>query len=64
MRRLPLDPPWLIVLVIAGMLLGAASVSNESWSIAVTYAGAILAGVPALLGLDRWLERNRPRPRR
>jgi hypothetical protein len=64
MRRLPLDPPWLIVLVLAGMLLGAASVWNEGWSIAVTYAGAILAGVPALLGLDRWLERNHPRPRR
>jgi hypothetical protein len=60
MRRLPLDPPWLIVLVIAGMLLGAASVWNESWSIAVTYAGAILAGVPAVLGLDRWYERRHP----
>jgi hypothetical protein len=60
MRWIPLDPPWLIVPVIAGILLAAASVWNESWSIAVTYAGSILAGTPALIGLDRWYEQRHP----
>jgi hypothetical protein len=60
MRRLPLDPPWLIVPVIAGLLLGGASVWNESWSIAVTYAGGILAVLAATIGFDRWYERRHP----
>jgi hypothetical protein len=60
MRRLPLDPPWLVIPVIAGLLLGAASIWNESWSIAVTYGGVILAVLPATIGLDRWYEQRHP----
>ena len=59
-RRIPLDPPWLIVPVVAGLLLGAASIWNESWSIAVTYAGSLIALVPALIGVDRWYEQRHP----
>jgi hypothetical protein len=61
MRHVPLDPPWLISFVIAGLPLGGASIWNESWSIAVTYTGSILAGIPAVFGLDRWYGRNHPR---
>jgi hypothetical protein len=60
-RRIPLDPPWLLIPILAGLVLGFASVSIESWSIAVTYLGCVLVGVPGALGIDRWLERNRPR---
>jgi hypothetical protein len=64
-QRIPLDPPWLVIPILAGLAIGTASVSIESWSIAFTYLGIALAGVPAALGIDRWLERNRPRrPRR
>jgi hypothetical protein len=59
-RWIPFDPPWLIVPVIAGILLGAASIWNESWSIAVTYAGWFVAFLPALIGFDRWYERRHP----
>jgi hypothetical protein len=64
MRRIPLDPPWLLIPILAGIVLGMASVSIESWSIAFTYLGIVLAAGPADIGIDRWLERNRPRPRR
>jgi hypothetical protein len=60
-RWIPLDPPWLIVPVVAGILLGAASIWNESWSIAVTFGGWLLAFLPALIGVDRWYERTHPR---
>jgi hypothetical protein len=63
MRWIPLDPPWLILPVIAGILLSAASISNESWSIAVTYLGWLIAMPPAIIGVDRWLERRRSRRR-
>jgi hypothetical protein len=63
-RRLPLDPPWLLVPFVAGLALATASVSIESWSIAFTYLGIALAGVPTAVGIDRWLERTHPRPRR
>ena len=63
-RRIPLDPPWLLIPIVVGIALGLASVSIESWSIAFTYLGIALGGVPAAIGIDRWLERNRPRPRR
>jgi hypothetical protein len=59
-RRIPLDPPWLIVPVIAGFLLSAASIWYESWSIAVTYAGWLFALPPLLIGFDRWYERRHP----
>ena len=61
MRRLPLDPPWLLVPILAGLVLGTASVSIESWSIAFTYLGIALSAGPAAIGIDRWLERNHPR---
>ena len=60
-RRIPLDPPWLLVPILAGLVLGMASVSIESWTIGVTYLGIVLVGVPAAFGVDRWLARNRPR---
>jgi hypothetical protein len=60
-RRIPVDPPWLLIPILAGLALGFAWVSIESWSIAVTYLGCLLVGVPAALGIDRWLARNRPR---
>jgi hypothetical protein len=60
-RRIPLDPPWLLIPILAGLALGTASVSIESWSIAFTYLGIVLSGVPAAFGIDRWLERSRPR---
>jgi len=60
-RRIPIDPPWLLVPILAGTLLCVASVSIESWSIAVTYLGIALGSVTAALGIDGWLERNRPR---
>jgi hypothetical protein len=60
-RRIPLDPPWLLIPILAGIALGLASVSIESWSIALTYLGIALASGPAAIGIDRWLERNRPR---
>jgi hypothetical protein len=59
-RRIPLDPPWLIVPIPAGILLGAASIWHESWSIALTFAGWLLAFLPALIGFDRWYERRHP----
>jgi hypothetical protein len=64
MRRVPLDPPWLLLPILAGLVLGIASVSIESWSIALTYLGIALMSGPGAIGIDRWLERNRPRPRR
>jgi hypothetical protein len=45
-------------------VLGLLSVSIESWSIAFTYLGIALGSVPAAIGIDRWLERTHPRPRR
>jgi hypothetical protein len=54
----------LLIPVIAGLAIGIASVSIESWSIAFTYLGIALASGPAAIGIDRWLERNRPRPPR
>jgi hypothetical protein len=61
MRRIPLDPLWLLIPILAGIALGLASVSIESWSIAFTYLGIALGALPATIGIDRWLERNRPR---
>jgi hypothetical protein len=67
-RRLPLDPPWLLIPIVGGQLLAVASVWNESWSIAVTYLGMIIAISAGTFGVDRWYERNRrrrpPRERR
>ena len=60
-RRIPLDPPWLLLPILAGLVLGVASVSIESWSIAFTYVGIALISGPAAIGIDRWLERNHPR---
>jgi len=61
MRRLPVDPPWLLVPILAGMVVASLSVLNESWSIAVLWAGAGPAILCATIGLDRWYERAHPR---
>ena len=54
--------PWAVLLaLLVGIGLGLASVSIESWSIAVTYLGIALGSVPAAFGIDRWLEHNHPR---
>jgi hypothetical protein len=60
MRRIPLDPPWLVIPILAGVALGLASVSIESWSIAFTYLGIAIAALPAAVGLDRWYEQRHP----
>jgi len=59
-RRIPLDPPWLLIPVVAGLVLGIASVSIESWSIGFTYLGIALGSPPAAIGFDRWYERRHP----
>jgi hypothetical protein len=60
-RRIPLDPPWLLIPILVGVAIGLASVSIESWSIAFTYLGIALGALPAALGLDRWYERSHRR---
>jgi hypothetical protein len=47
--------------MLVGLVIGTASVSIESWSIAFTYLGIALMSGPGAIGIDRWLERNRPR---
>jgi hypothetical protein len=61
MRRLPVDPPWLALPIVVGMVVASLALLNESWSMAVLWAGAAVAIVCATLGVDRWLERHRPR---
>jgi len=61
MRRLPIDPPWLVVPVVGGMVVACLSVLNESWSVAVLWAGAGPAIAFATFGYDRWYERTHTR---
>jgi hypothetical protein len=58
MRRLPLEPPWLIIPIIALVVTAAAADS-----ILLVYALALLAAMCATMGVDRSFERYRPRQR-
>jgi hypothetical protein len=60
MRWIPFDPPWLIVPVVAGILLSAASVWNENWSVLVFWTGGVLSITCGTIGLDRWYEQRHP----
>jgi hypothetical protein len=62
-RRLPIDPPWLIIPFIAGVVPAAAMVSNDG-SFVLTWAGALVALAAGAFGLDRSCERNRLFPPR
>jgi hypothetical protein len=63
-RWLPIDPPWLIVPFIGGVVLAAVVVSNEG-SLVAMWAAALVAIGSGTIGLDRWYERRHPsRPRR
>lgn len=59
MRWLPLDPPWLVIPVIAGILLAAAVLSNDG-SFLLMWLAAGIAIVCGTFGLDRWYERRHP----
>jgi hypothetical protein len=60
-RRIPLDPPWLIVPIIGGVPLGAIAGSNASWSILVVWGASAVAVACGTFGLDRWYARTHPR---
>jgi cytochrome c biogenesis protein CcdA len=62
MRRIPFDPPWSIVPILA-LIVGAAAVASNGGSLLITYALGMLATLCATLAMDRWFERYRPRER-
>jgi hypothetical protein len=62
-RRLPIDPPWLIIPFVAGVVVAAAVVSNDG-SFVLMWAGMLVSIAAGTFGLDRWYERNHPRPPR
>jgi hypothetical protein len=62
MRRIPFDPPWTIVPILA-LIVGGAAVASHGGSLLITYAMGLLATMFATLTMDRWFERYRPRRR-
>ncbi len=62
MRRIPFDPPWTIVPIIA-LIIGGAAVASNGGSLLITYAMGLLATMFATLAMDRWFERYHPRRR-
>jgi hypothetical protein len=62
MRRIPFDPPWVIIPIV-GLLIGAAAAASHTDSLLITYALGMLATIIGTLAMDRWYERTHPRRR-
>jgi hypothetical protein len=58
-RRIPFDPPWLIVPYLGGTVLAAAVIANGG-SVLLMWAIAGVAIVCGAIGVDRWYERRHP----
>jgi hypothetical protein len=54
-RRIPFDPPWLIVPYLGGTVLGAAVISNGG-SILLLWSVMAVAITCGIIGVDRWYE--------